>query len=116
MREALEKSTYFGLDPEQIQVFSNGDNETEDTDGFFKTIRMEGIASLMNRRQLKHIFVYCVDNVLVKVVDPEFLGFCISRGAEAGNKVVRRRPGEEPSSICEHYFSLSFLTRVIQKF
>ena len=113
MREALEKSKYFGLNPEQISVFSQGNfpclSESGDillqdhctiatspdgNGGLFKALKKEGVLTNMEGRQLKHVFVYCVDNVLVKVADPEFLGFCISREAECGNKVVRRRPGE----------------------
>ena len=113
MREALEKSKYFGLVPEQIRVFSQGNfpclSESGDIllqdfstiaqspdghGGLFKALKKEGVITNMEGRQLKHVFVYCVDNVLVKVADPEFLGFCISREAECGNKVVRRNPGE----------------------
>ena len=113
MREALGKSKYFGLDPEQIHVFSQGNfpclSESGDIllqnqstiasspdghGGLFKALKEEGVISDMESRQVKHVFVYCVDNALVKVADPEFLGFCISRGAECGNKVVLRRPGE----------------------
>ena len=113
MREALEKSKYFGLDPEQIHVFSQGNfpclsasgdillqntstiaSSPDGHGGMFKALKKQGVITNMEGRQLKHVFVYCVDNVLVKVADPEFLGFCISRDAECGNKVVRRKPGE----------------------
>ena len=113
IQEALGKSKYFGLDPEQIQVFPQGNfpclsesgdillqnhntiaSSPDGNGGLFKALKKEGVITNMEGRQLKHLFVYCVDNVLVKVADPEFLGFCISREAECGNKVVRRRPGE----------------------
>ena len=113
IRDALQASQSYGLDPEQIRVFTQGtfpclsdegDILLEDYNtiarspdgngGVFKALRKEAVMADMKRRQLKHVFMYCVDNVLVKVADPEFLGFCISREAECGNKVVRRRPGE----------------------
>ena len=39
-------------------------------------------------KNLKHIFVYSADNVLVKIADPVFLGFCITKKADCGNKVM----------------------------
>ena len=42
----------------------------------------------MKNRGIEHVQLYCVDNILVKIGDPLFTGYCIEKGAECANKVV----------------------------
>lgn len=44
----------------------------------------------MRKNGIEHIHIYGVDNCLVRVADPVFIGVCIARGSEAGAKVVRK--------------------------
>jgi UDP-N-acetylglucosamine/UDP-N-acetylgalactosamine diphosphorylase len=44
----------------------------------------------MREKGIKHIHIYGVDNCLVRVADPAFIGVCLTRGTEAGVKVVRK--------------------------
>ena len=56
--------------------------------GLFLALQEGKVLSDMQGRGVKHNFVYCVDNVLVRVADPEFIGYCLSSGADCGNKVI----------------------------
>jgi UDP-N-acetylglucosamine/UDP-N-acetylgalactosamine diphosphorylase len=49
----------------------------------------------MRKRGIKHIHAYCVDNCLVKVADPVFIGFSASKNVDIATKVVRKRDAAE---------------------
>lgn len=49
----------------------------------------------MRTRGIAHIHAYCVDNSLVKVADPVFLGFSASKSVSIATKVVRKRNATE---------------------
>jgi UDP-N-acetylglucosamine/UDP-N-acetylgalactosamine diphosphorylase len=53
----------------------------------------------MRKRGIKHIHAYCVDNCLVKVADPTFIGFTSSRNASIATKVVRKRNAHEAAGV-----------------
>ncbi|KAI0007625.1 nucleotide-diphospho-sugar transferase [Xylariaceae sp. FL0662B] len=49
----------------------------------------------MERRGIKHIHAYCVDNCLAKVADPIFIGFSAAKNVKIATKVVRKRNAHE---------------------
>ena len=49
----------------------------------------------MRKRSIEHAHAYCVDNCLVKVADPAFIGFAASKGVSIATKVVRKRNAKE---------------------
>lgn len=49
----------------------------------------------MQKRGIEHTHCYCVDNCLVKVADPTFLGFASSKKVDIATKVVRKRNATE---------------------
>lgn len=54
----------------------------------FLALQSTGAIDDMKSRGVECVHVYCVDNALVKVADPIFIGFCYERGADAGSKVI----------------------------
>lgn len=49
----------------------------------------------MKKRGIEHIHAYCVDNCLVKMADPTFIGFAASKNVDIATKVVRKRNAKE---------------------
>ena len=118
----FEDHNYFGLDSHNVVVFEqytipcldlNGNLMLESNHHICKAPDGNGglYAALINpkhdilrdmeTRGVACVHVYCVDNILVKMADPVFVGFCIERGAECGAKVVRKvNPDEKVGVIC----------------
>ena len=55
-----------------------------------------GLLGELKERGVRHVFYFQVDNPLVKVCDPAFLGHHVAAGSEASSKVVfKEHPGEK---------------------
>jgi len=107
-------NNYFGLKPDQIMFFDQGTHPCFDMDGkvllstkssiarspdgnggIYLALKKQGVLDNMRKKGLYACHIYCVDNSLVKVADPVFVGFCAQLNADCGNKsVVKTEPSE----------------------
>jgi UDP-N-acetylglucosamine/UDP-N-acetylgalactosamine diphosphorylase len=72
-------------------VFMNPDGHG----GTFRALRDNGCLDLMASAGIEEIFYFQVDNPLVKVCDPLFIGLHNTRGAQMSTKVVRKASFDE---------------------
>ncbi len=117
-RKFFEENHFFGLNTMDVTFFTQGvlpvidfkgkllmdskSNIVTSPNGHGGTLfalRKKGILSNMKERGIRHIFYHQVDNVLIKIVDPIYLGYHISEGAKMSPKVVQKTNPEEKVGI-----------------
>ncbi len=69
--------------------------------GCFIAMKRHGIIDALKSEGVKWLFLYGVDNAIVNVADPAFLGYAIQCGKPAASKVVAKaHPHEKVGVLC----------------
>lgn len=108
-REAFAANAHFGLDPADVHIFQQDMVPAFDFDGrllletpgrIFESpnghggaltaLASSGALSDMESRGIDILYYYQVDNPLVKIGDPTYIGFHVGSAAEMSCKVVRK--------------------------
>jgi UDP-N-acetylglucosamine/UDP-N-acetylgalactosamine diphosphorylase len=114
----FQENSYFGLPKENVIIFEQGvlpciSNEgkilmeskskvavaPDGNGGIYQALLLSEARSDMRKRGIEHIHAYCVDNCLVKVADPVFIGFSAAKNVDIATKVVRKRAAKEPVGL-----------------
>ncbi|KAF9353447.1 UDP-N-acetylglucosamine pyrophosphorylase [Mortierella sp. AD094] len=114
----FQENNYFGLESSNIVFFEQGtlpcltfDGKImmesksqiavapDGNGGVYAALRGTGVLANMAERKIEYLHAYCVDNCLVRVADPVFIGYCIQKNADCGAKVVRKNAPDEPVGV-----------------
>ncbi|KFK36408.1 hypothetical protein AALP_AA4G120100 [Arabis alpina] len=114
----FESHKYFGLESDQVTFFQQGTLPCVSKDGklimetpfslakapdgnggVYAALKYSRLLEDMASRGIKYVDCYGVDNVLVRVADPNFLGYFIDKGAASAAKVVRKAYPQEKVGV-----------------
>ncbi|XP_072946970.1 UDP-N-acetylhexosamine pyrophosphorylase [Epargyreus clarus] len=114
----FKSHSYFGLNEENIVFFEQGTLPCFDFDGkiildskshissapdgnggLYRSLKTQGVLNDITRRGVRHLHAHSVDNILIKVADPVFIGYCKSKNADCAAKVVQKSTPSEPVGV-----------------
>lgn len=117
-RKFFESHKYFGLEVDQVTFFQQGTIPCVSKDGRFimespskvakspdgnggvySALKTSRLLEDMAMRGVKYVDCYGVDNALVRVADPTFLGYFIDKGVVSAAKVVRKAYPQEKVGV-----------------
>ena len=117
-RADLEANSFYGLEREQVFVFCQGmlpcvSDEGKimlesshsvalapnGNGGLYEGLASSGALKHMEEHGVEYVPQYCVDNALVKIADPTFVGYCAELGADCGAKVVPKAHAHEKVGV-----------------
>jgi UDP-N-acetylglucosamine/UDP-N-acetylgalactosamine diphosphorylase len=67
--------------------------------GLYAALEDSGTLADMAGRGVEALDVLCVDNILARVGDPEFVGACYARGSELGARMLAKAYPEEKVGV-----------------
>ena len=118
---AFEAGHYFGLEPANVHFFTQGRMpavdpngkiilEAKDTiamspdghGGSLRALVRSGAVAKMNALGIDSLSYFQVDNPLVRIIDPTFIGFHRARGSEMSSKMIPKAyPLEKVGHFCQ---------------
>lgn len=97
---------YFGMRAEDVQLFEQGSlpcfgfdgrillderhqvsRAPDGNGGIYRALRDQGMLADMRERGIEYLHAHSVDNILIKVADPLFVGYCVTVGSDCAAKV-----------------------------
>lgn len=117
----LRGNNYFGLKEGNVKAFEQGmlpcftldgkiildqkhtiSKAPDGNGGLYRALKVQGVLDDMVERGIRSVHAHSVDNILIKVADPIFLGYCLSQKTDCGVKViVKSSPSEPVGVVCK---------------
>ncbi|EDV99053.1 GH13251 [Drosophila grimshawi] len=111
-------NNYFGLREDQVVLFEQGSLPCFDYDGrvildekhrvsrspdgnggIYRAMERSGVLDDIQRRGILYLHAHSVDNILIKVADPIFIGYCVKEQADCAAKVVEKSSPNEAVGV-----------------
>lgn len=114
----FERHQYFGLNKDRVLFFQQGVLPAVDDNGqlilknenslflspnghggTLEALADSGVLQQLKNNGVEHLFYFQVDNVLIKIPDPVFVGYHVRNQADISLKVLRKRNAEEKVGV-----------------
>ena len=114
----FEKMNYFGYPKEYVELFIQAEEPLVNKEGklligedktiefasngngeIYRSMKRTGVIDNMKSKKLEWVIITGIDNILVKVIDPLFLGITIDQNNEISSKAVSKKTPKESGGV-----------------